>query len=408
MCNTQKIIPTVPSGWPKQLIARIDNSVPVLIFMSLFLSLGPSQFQGSLLVGLLFICSISLTPAAFVRTFTNGNIAWLSLLLFLLLGVALSEWPSKSLKGAYDFIRSVLVFAAAVALLPRYDETKLLAAMLQAVWGVAIILLGLYFWVVLEDETSWQLRDNVALVRYVSGIHEFANVAAMALLTLILLWSQRPQYRTYPVFLLTGTMCFLLLMSDSRGAYFALMACAIYAWSVLRSKHLAAFTSIAVITVAFFIYFSFFYNLTTIADWQIPLSFLDRIRLFQGTWASILKAPFFGYGLNSFKFADQLSTWDPKQIMPHNIFLELLFCSGIVGSGFLFAGLVLLGKNSKKAFCLSHGHTLANLGQCVLVYTFVRGLTELRLGYKVYVTVLLGIALIKCSQLVSSTPPQTK
>ena len=104
-----------------------------------------------------------------------------------------------------------------------------------------------------------------------------------------------------------------------------------------------------------------------------------------------MQHPWFGHGINTFKYLSGIEVWGVTLIMPHNIYAELLFSSGLIGSLLLCLGFILLYR---KAVPVYEGF-LGLTGQALLLYALLRGLLDMKLFSFEYLGLLfMGLGLL--------------
>ena len=335
-----------------------------------------------------------LSPSGYWNEIREKGIAALLFVVLIAMGYYFSAFPPKSIKGGWELFRSLFVFFAGGVLLSRSSEKQTMSAFFRASWVAVIILVGLYFWSISQWEWRWSLRNNGVLSELISGIHEYANVAAMCLLVAACAVMYDRQYRTPAVWALLVILVGILVVSDSRGAYAALLFCGLLALGWWKKPFFYMFWAASLGLIVAMVWVSFFHQGDIFLGYTIPPSFMERIILYQGTWSAFLDKPWLGYGLNSFKFAPDLIGGGLDQVMPHNIYLEILFSVGLVGTTVLVVACALLLKGSVNQGADAPRLLLYRSGVLLFAYLQFRGLTELHLNYKVYVALFLSIALI--------------
>ncbi len=309
------------------------------------------------------------------------------------MSVLCSEVFTKSAKGIYDLIRAVLLFFAAATIvantknLPSSDIVKYLLVLMTALILISYVLLA-------GMEGMLNLRNNPQVTRCFSGIHEYANVVSITILGLIAIWVAGKSSFSLLYCICILILSFVLVMSDSRGAYLALLLCLLYLPCYYDYRLKRAWFVIALLVVAAFIYLSFYHVGASLFGYDIPASFLERFELSVGTTEAIAKAPWLGYGLNTYKYIGEQIGWDAGYIMPHNIFLELVFSIGIPCSILLAANFFKLVNVKNRGKLTATDDFWLMLAHLLLIYLSFRGLTELRLGYKTWGMLMVSLGIM--------------
>ena len=380
-------------------LPALSSALLFLLLYQMCVLLGATQLQGSAIGTLLVLITAFTSFESYKQVWRATWPAWLLIVGVLVGNLGISELVSKSAKGGYDALRALLLFFVAASIVCRADPDKTLPLARHFFVAMSALILVSYI-VIAVAHGAFSLRDNPILAQQLSGIHEYASVIAAVMLGLISLWvADRKAFSSLHKLCLL-VLGFILAMSDSLGAYLALSMCALFMlqrffprtrilWWLGTSSILVAFIYIAYIHVG-----------SEIFGLQIPHSFVERKELFEETYGAIRNAPWFGYGLNTYKFVGAELGWRAKYIMPHNIYLELVFSVGLIGSVLLLLGFVTLYRAAKP---LQSTEPFNNfwllLAQLLIIYLAFRGLTELRLGFKTWglLAVSLGVIMgVKC------------
>lgn len=367
----------------------------------LLLSLGPSQFFTGEISGLVFLLSLFVARVVYPTIWRDTRFAWGVIGLVGVVSACLSVVPRHSIQGFYDFLRSSWVFFGIASVLCVSSSQLIKKALLISLIGVIIFISIFYGYVTYSWGQSFSLRDNPVLESQISGIHEFANIAAVSLLVSFVMFIHLKRTMITNVFsmLVFTVLVYILLMSDSRGAYLALVFCMLYMLSWYKKPLITIYWLAAASLIFGFTWVCFFTADTIVLGKQLPDSFIERIELAKGTWQAFLGSPLYGYGFNSFKYVSSSLGVPYHYTMPHNIFLEVLFSAGIIGSIILILAMIKIGLHRQSIQNLSKDRLmLYRIGVIIIVYTIFRGFTELHLDFNVFSALFGGLALIYASR----------
>ena len=124
-----------------------------------------------------------------------------------------------------------------------------------------------------------------------------------------------------------------------------------------------------------------------------------RKEIYRETLALVFEQPWLGHGVNTFKYVSGIQLGTEPLIMPHNIYLELLFSLGITGSALFVGGIAAVFASCRvqaddRAQPSKAKRFLRLLGLALFVYVAVRGLVDLKLfSYGVFSIVAIALGL---------------
>jgi O-antigen ligase len=342
-------------------------------------SLLPSGAMGLGLVILVFATG----REACARVWQQTRWGWLLLGLALLLGMLGSDQPARSVKGVYDVVRGFGLFFVASALIAQFPRAQVMTSARLTFSLLAFLMLGAAF-AMASHAGQLGLRDNKLLHEHIGNLHEYANFAviiALALTCLRVVMVQRKA--TVTAALLAA--CVTALMTTSRGNILALLFCLSLIFCVSKRRYLA-----------------FFSASDCLAGWCPGETLVIRKQIYRETLALVFEQPWLGHGVNTFKYVSGIRLGHEPLIMPHNIYLELLFSLGITGSTLFVAGLAAVFGSCRMQADDGRQQSGAErflrlLGLALLGYVAVRGLVDLKLfSYGVFSNVAIALGLM-CS-----------
>lgn len=371
--------------------------------------LGDSMLQSSLLGILLFVITLKIYLNDYKQLWFSTWRIWLLVAGVVIISVVVSDVFNRSAKGMYDLIRATLLFFVAATIVANAGSENATKTIKHS-WLLVTVLVAVSYSVLAYMNGDWPLRYNPLISQYFSGIHEYANVISIALLGLVGLWVVEKERFSWVQLCCVFCLSFVLLMTDSRGAYLALFFCALYTPCHFLSQLRPVWWGGALLVLAMFLYLSYIHLGTSVFGIDIPASFLERVELSKSTTYAIFDSPWLGYGLNTYKYIGSQFGWGTGYVMPHNIYLELLFSTGLVGTFILFFCFIKLYNNTRietEALCRVNKYWLL-FAHLLLVYLAFRGLTELRLGYKTWGLLMISLGILAGVKLRSSKQPEEK
>ncbi|MFY9268576.1 MAG: O-antigen ligase family protein [Candidatus Manganitrophaceae bacterium] len=189
----------------------------------------------------------------------------------------------------------------------------------------------------------WREEDN--RLKFLLGVVLFLQLA------LILL----SQSRTAIAAVVIGTVCFLLMMRRIQTIFAYSLAAVLLFWGLNQQ--------------------AFFSRLTTILDPETYTSGMGRKEIWKDTILWIQERPWVGhgYGVNLFSKTAQLNARPENWVHAHNLILELLFESGIIG---LAAYLLLFSRAAAGSVRFRGNPTLYPILPSLFLLIFALGLTE--------------------------------
>ena len=137
----------------------------------------------------------------------------------LLVGLAFSHLPSKSIKGIYDFLRGAIVFFP-VMYLVQHHAARLVSALPWATFVAAFYLLGSVFIAAQGSPFDWSLTASSLLGNRNTWGSAAAVVCIAALVGLLHLRGRRRHGLLLAVAAIAGFL--LTIYSGSRGSFLAL------------------------------------------------------------------------------------------------------------------------------------------------------------------------------------------
>ena len=196
-------------------------------------------------------------------------------------------------------------------------------------------------------------------------------------------------FRHWQKLLYTALMLFLIVMSQSKGAwiYTAGMLCFVACLSLVRrlGKHESALFVIVTICAAAALILTAFYFLGAIApllDKNASMS--GRTEIYRQVWQSIIKAPILGYGYGAYWFVNPEATRVGLAIGWTNIgyaengILELALQLGFVGVGIV---LLMIGRAAIQAVRLLRSPCRSQRVAWFLTILFLAALTNIDAGW---------------------------
>lgn len=357
-------------------------------------SLLPSGAMGLGLIGLI----LAVDREACAEAWKQTRWGWLLVGLALVLGTLASDQPARSVKGVYDIVRGFGLFFVASALFARSPRGQVLTSAQLTFSLLAFLMLGIAFAMAAHGGQLW-LRDNLLLQEHIGNLHEYANLAGIIALVLACLRVVMGQ-RKAAITLALLAACVTVLMTTSRGNILALLFCLSLIFCVSKRRYLAGWLAALLIFALSYGYVAFSSAGDCLAGWCPGETLVIRKQIYRETLALVFEQPWLGHGVNTFKYVSGIQLGTEPLIMPHNIYLELLFSLGITGSALFVVGIAAV-----FASCRMQAHDrrqrpeaerfLRLLGLALFVYVAVRGLVDLKLfSYGVFSIVAIALGLM--------------
>lgn len=350
----------------------------------------PSLLQASTAGFLLLAAVLVFRRRQFVDSWRQTGPAWVLIGLAFLLGVTSSGHIEKSLLGLYEATRGVLLFFTLTALLVEQPTETLYVSARYFFSSLAVLLLLVALFVALQGGT-FDLRSNQVLLQHIGNLHEFANLAALCILALACLyWSG--ETKQHSLLLPIACASLVLLATTSRGNWIAVGMGLSF---MLLQKNYRYFWLLLVTTFLLAYLYIMFWNPAPVATRDSLASTIDiRRTLYSDTLSLFLQSPWLGHGINTFKYTSGLL--DPTgdaYIMPHNIYLGMLYGWGIAGSLIFFSGLFILLHRCSTG---PHDGFLFTFGSMLLVWWFSRGLLDMNFFSFHYIGLIACAAALLC------------
>lgn len=294
-----------------------------------------------------------------------------------LVNALVARFPAKVVPGAGELIRSVSFMLPAIYVM-QYCHRQVTVRALKALVGLIVVgCIAIYaFHVGSADVTgaiyNWSLS-------HVGNVHNLVNMAAMALLALVVLATFEAEPRQKAVlFAMLAFMLWFLVVLESEGAFLALLITAC-AWGTVRFTGGLRMLSALGVAAGVFAYVLLMVWLQTegVVPGASPGSFEIRALINARLLELVAAQPWFGYGINSFKYVTEAAVDGVMYIHPHQIYLEALFSFGMIGCFLLAAVLWGFFRLSSQRMILSE--PLPMLGFLATVYMAGKGLSDMKL-----------------------------
>lgn len=251
-------------------------------------------------------------------------VAVLMLAYIVIFTVLSTEW-GRSLKGAYDMARGILVFFIGYILgVKLQDPEKFIIFTLL----VVVMILA-----------SFYLPQSYGEGKLFYGYHVNPNNAAVALTIYTIFSIPMLESPRSKIALLLGIMgivagLYLLVLTNSRGAWLGIFGASVVI-IFMQSRASMRFRMLAAFAV-----FSLFVGVLLFANYKgESLSYRDLIwsGLFRETVAT---HPWLGFGINRVK--DVMLESGLPTLTAHNLFLEIFVSSGVIGLVFVVIVVAML------------------------------------------------------------------
>ena len=332
----------------------------------------PSLLQASTVGFLMLAAALVFRRRQFVQAWQQTRLVWLLIGLALLTGTVNSGQLDKSVLGLYEAVRGFLLFFALFALLVELPPAALRTSAGYFFSALALLLLLVFLFLVAQGDT-FDLRNNPVLLQHIGNLHEFANLTALCLLALACLYLTDAD-RKHILLLPVALVSIVLLATTSRGNWIAVGLGLLYL--LMQKRHLRLWWLLVTVFLLGYVFIMFLDTGTFTASPALAGTIGIRRDLYNETLAQFLQEPWFGHGINTFKYSSGLlNPSGEAYIMPHNIYLGMLYAWGLAGSLLFAPGLVALFS------CRPAGRPdsfLFPFGSVLLIWLSSRGLLDMK------------------------------
>jgi O-antigen ligase len=371
----------------------------LFVFWMLLASLAVPSLLPSGAIGLGLLALVLATRLeACATVWRQTRWGWLLVGLSLLLGILSSDQPARSVKGVYDIVRGFGLFFVASVLVARSAGAQVLTSARLTFSLLAFLILGIALAMAAHDGQLW-LRGNRLLQEHIGNLHEFANLAVIVALVLACLRGVMRQPKVLVTVALLAA-CVTVFVTTSKGNILALLFCLSLIFCVTKRKYLAVWLAVLLMFVLSYAYVAFLSAGDCLAGWCPGETLVIRKQIYRETLALVFEQPWLGHGLNTFKYVSGIRLGHEALIMPHSIYLELLFSLGIIGTILFVAGLAAVFGTCQRHTDAERRQPEAErflrlFGLVLFVYVAVRGLVDLKLfSYGVFSIMAIALALM--------------
>ena len=360
----------------------------------------PSLLQSSATGILLLIVALWKYRQGFVEACKAIKSGWLLFVAAFLVGAIISEHPGKSIIAFYDALRAIVILFSLIAIVSNLPSRKIISSAVYFYLFSATVIFTILIYVGLRGET-FTLRYNTVLTQNIGNLHEFANLAAITLLVMACLYVSgacREKILIPAMFAMLAVIYF----TASKGNYISIVLCGIYLAFEMQNKRVW-YAALCFFLLGYGYLFFLCAGGCNVPE-SIQSTLLVRKEIYTDTLTLIYEHPWFGHGINTFKYSSGLNNpAGAPYIMPHNIYLEQLYSWGIVGTLLFFSGLmIILIKTCKKPVRnLGSNQFITTLGYTLLIYSFSRGLLDLKFfSFHFMALIMFSVSLVvigKCS-----------
>ncbi|MBY4676435.1 O-antigen ligase family protein [Marinobacterium arenosum] len=296
--------------------------------------------------------------------------------LLLALNCAQSVMPLKSLSGGLHLLRGLGLFLSALLLVELTDagQRQRWLRLLVGLCGLGYLLL---LFMLVDADNRYRTVEAWA-ADYAGNLHNLANVAAITLLAAAALVLRDSSRCVRLAAALVVLICLLLQVAiQSEGSMIALAVAALAGVAMLRrglwqAMALLGITGLVLTLQLFYLWPEL---LTDHLGVQMD-SFIIRTELYRALLEQWQQAPWFGWGVNTYKYLP-VSTLDGiSYLYPHHIYLEALFSLGVVGGVLL---LTLFWQLARRVDWQAVRHdSLTLTAYLLLCYFAAKGMTDMK------------------------------
>lgn len=362
---------------------HLGNQISLILLWLLLSSIVfPSVISASSIALVFCISTFNYWTRGFKSLWQTTRSLWPGMLIFIVIGVVLSELPVKSAKGAYDMLRCMALFYFITPFLQKIPEEQLLRSLkyflIPAVTVYWLTVLGIQF-----HEHLFFIRDSLIAHQIFGSHHHFVSSVVIATILSACLFINYKIDRRYKLYVLL-LLFYCLVSSNSRGNTLALafvgLFLLIYKTSSTKLALLCWSLSFSVLVTIY----AYVFYLMPCPEGDCNITVYNRQHIYHQTLRFITDDPLWGQGFSVFKLISGVLEGGNKVPMPHNLMLESLYSVGIVGTLALLMSLALWFRQSgwtvKQLLQTSSLPFQTQLGLCLLMYLLVRGLFDLKLA----------------------------
>ncbi|MBV1870763.1 MAG: O-antigen ligase family protein [Gammaproteobacteria bacterium] len=355
-----------------------ESSQLLLLWVLIATIMLPSVIR-FLPVALLFCASTSnLFYSSPTTNWKSAWTIWAGFFAFLLVGIAFSHLPEKSIKGGYDIVRFLVLFIFITPLIvERSDET------IAKSLNIFSLIVGLLFFtvvlVVQLSEGSLFIRDSMIGYEF-WGSHNLLSTGVTIFFVLTLSTISTKSVSKAPGIFALLLLAYCMVFILSRGNLLAASCVGLF---LIFYHYKFLYRYLFFLFVIFFAVYIYAFFILNCKDISCDFVLYPRQHLYQSTLDFIYAQPLTGYGLSVFKIISGIQEGGVNVIMPHNLILELFYSVGIIGSFVFITTLMAWFYKSGWTFSLLIRSDKLPLpiiiGTSLFIYLFIRGLFDLKL-----------------------------
>ena len=288
-----------------------------------------------------------------------------------------ARFPAKVAPGVGELMRSVSFMLPAMYVMQHCSRPSMVLALKALVGLIVVGCVAVYAFHAGSADVMSAIY-NWSLV-HIANVHNLVNVAAMAVLALVVLAAFEPvRWQRVCLVAMLAFMLWFLVVLESEGTFLALLITAC-AWGAVSFRGGLRLMSALGVAAGVLAYASLMLWLGAggTAPGESPGSFEIRAMINARLLELVAEQPWFGYGINSFKYVAEAAVDGVMYIHPHQIYLEALFSFGVVGCLLLAAMLWGFFRLSSRHMVLSE--PLPMLGFLAAVYMAGKGLSDMKL-----------------------------
>lgn len=319
----------------------------------------------------LFLFTTLFQPRLCYFTYIPGSIWWIGGFLYVAaVSLAVNGWVSRGDSGreVLLFIQAILLFWTCANLLrhDRIARAALWSFVIACTIRAALPFLGIGR----TTETVWTGGDRItAFGQNANWSAKMLATGVVVLIGLMYVHSRAPRWARLPALAAIAGMGVAIVDTGSRGGLLALglgvLAFAFgpsagrSAWATVRNAGLGVAT-VAFLTVAAM---NTEVMRNRVTDTAETGTMAGREVLFPTLWGMFLERPWLGWGTvnNQYELANRIAERNRLQRDSHNLILEVITTTGILGAIPFFTALALVARGAWRARLGPHGVTPASL-----------------------------------------------
>ncbi|MGB0466458.1 MAG: O-antigen ligase family protein [Pontibacterium sp.] len=355
-----------------------DKHINTVISLSVLYILLYTPVWGSAYTSIAAIIAIlSTIYSGYLKNFSSENKQSIILILIALtIHTALSSLPEKSVTGTVSVLKGLILYVPAIIAgknLSHQDTIKYLSYIIALNCIFFLYLLGF----IIDWESSYH-SIMMWSEKHLGNLHNLNNVIFTTNLAAIVVFIMAKNSLCKILSLLAMpiliTISIVVKSEGSTIALYCTLLAGAYFFVQDRYKKAIILLSVTPIVLLNILYYSpdILHQLTGISSNTLNI----RSDIYYQLINAWHQEPWFGWGINTYKYIEETATNGRSFLYPHNIYLEALFSLGITG-----AIILLLTKAYalyKIDFSKLKTSPIALIAFMIYIYISIKGMSDMK------------------------------